>query len=286
MSGIVAVLGAGGTMGLPMARNIARGGLDVRAWNRTREKAEPLAADGVTVCESPGEAAAGAAIVITMLGEAEAVLSTMEEALAEPGDDLVWLQTSTLGIAGTELCAELARKRGVAFVDAPVLGTKEPAEQGELVVLASGPDAVRESMRPVFDAIGKRTIWAGEAGAGSRLKLATNAWILALVEGAAETMAFAEAIGVEPASVLDALSGGPLDLPYLQMKGRAIIERDFTPSFKLSLAAKDARLVADAARDHGLELPLVQTVRARMEQGAAQHGGEDMAATYLTSAPA
>lgn len=286
MTETVAVLGAGGMMGRPMARNIARAGIDVRAWNRSREKAQPLAGDGATVCDTPAQAADGATVLLTMLADVDAVLDVTGAALADGAAPAVWLQTSTLGIDGTRRCAELASARGLAFVDAPVLGTLQPAESGELVVLASGPEEARARVQPILDAVGKRTVWLGEAGAGSRLKLATNAWILSIVEGVAETLALAEGMGVQPAAVLDALSGGPLDLPYLQLKGTAIARRDFAPSFKLALAAKDAGLVVDAARASGLDLPLMETIRTRMAEGAREHGDADMAATYLTSAPA
>src|SRR5205807_1209873 len=116
----------------------------------------------------------------------------------------------TIGVAATERCASLAADAGVSFVDAPVLGTKAPAEAGELVVLASGPDEARESCDPIFDTVGKKTLWLGEAGAGTRLKLVTNAWLVAVVEGIAETFAFAEGLGVDPSSFLEAVAGGPL----------------------------------------------------------------------------
>ncbi len=282
----VAVLGAGGMMGFPIARNLAREGFEVRAWNRSPEKAEPLGEDGARIADSPADAAAGADVVLTMLADADAVLESAEgalEAVPAPG---IWLQMSTIGEAGTERCIELAAEHGISFLDAPVLGTKQPAEQGELVIMASGPSELRDRVGPVFETIGKRTMWVGDAGAGTRLKLATNSWILAIVEGAAETLALAEGLGLDPQLVLDAVSGGPLDLPYLQMKGKAIIERDFEPSFKLALAAKDAALVDEAASRHDLELPLIHTIRERLEQGAEQHPDEDMSATYLTSAPA
>jgi 3-hydroxyisobutyrate dehydrogenase len=169
-------------------------------------------------------------------------------------------------------------------VDAPVLGTKAPAEQGELIVLASGPEDVRGKADPVFAAIGKKTMWVGEAGAGSRLKLVTNNWILSVVEGTAETVALAEGLDVDPADFLEAVSGGPLDLPYLQMKAKAMIEGDFEPSMRLVLAAKDAGLVVEAAERHGLDLPLPALVRDRMDSAADEHGDKDMAATYLTAA--
>jgi 3-hydroxyisobutyrate dehydrogenase len=282
----IAVLGAGGTMGLPMAGNLARAGFAVRAWNRSRDKAEPLTGDGAEVFDSPAEAVRGAGVILTILADAEAVLEAIAAVEDAPADGTVWLQMSTIGEAGTERCAAVARDRGLSLIDAPVLGTKQPAAERKLVILASGPDGFRERLEPIFDALGQRTMWVGPAGAGTRLKLATNSWILAVVEGAAETLALAEGLDLDPQLVLDALAGGPLDLPYLQMKGKAMIERDFEPSFRLSLAAKDAGLVEDAARRRELDLPLVRTIRERLEQGTDAHGDEDMSATYLTSAPA
>ena len=275
----IAVLGAGGIMGRPMAANLAAAGFRVHGWNRTREKAEQ---DGVEVLDSPADAARDAGIVLTMLAEADTVLDAVGEAL---GDGTLWLQMSTIGIDGTVRCGELARERGATFVDAPVLGTKGPAEAGELVVIASGPDDARQRAEPVFDAVGKRTAWAGEAGAGTRLKLVANAWILSLVEAVGETMALSEGLGVDPNAFLEVVSGGAMDVPYLQLKGKAILEGDFEPAFRLRLAAKDAALVADAARDAGLDLPLVVAIRDRMAEGIEEHGDKDMAATYLTSAP-
>jgi 3-hydroxyisobutyrate dehydrogenase len=221
-----------------------------------------------------------------MLSDADAVLEVMDGhdgALAGGSAGTVWLQMSTIGIEATDRCAELAARHGLRFVDAPVLGTKQPADQGELVVLASGPDELRARLAVVFDAVGKRTMWIGEAGAGTRLKIAVNLWILTVVEGAAETLALAEGLRLDPSLVLDAVSGGPLDLPYLQMKGKAMIERSFEPSFRLALAAKDAALVEDAAARHHLDLPLIATIRRRLEAGAHEHGDEDMSATFLTA---
>lgn len=283
----VAVLGAGGTMGLPMARNLARAGLAVRAWNRTAEKARPLADDGATLCDTPHEAATGADVVLTILTDADAVLEVADGdggALAAAGADAVWLQMSTIGVDGAARCLQVADRHGIALVDAPVLGTKAPAEAGELVVLASGDQALRDTVAPVLDAVGRTTLWVGDAGAGSRLKVAVNAWLLSVVEGAAEALALAEGLHLDPRLLLDAVAGGPLDLPYLRLKGQAMIDRDFPPSFSLALAAKDAGLADDAARAAGMDLPLLTTIRERLAQGAREHGDEDMAATFRTSA--
>jgi 3-hydroxyisobutyrate dehydrogenase len=282
----VAVLGAGGTMGKGMARNLAGAGLSVRAWNRSREKAEDLAADGAEVLDTPAEAVRGAEAIVTILSEAEAVLEVMEEAAAATAPGTVWLQMSTIGIAGVERCEELAGRHGLVHFDAPVLGTKKPAEEGQLVILASGPEEGRERLEPIFSAIGKRTLWAGEAGAGSRLKVAVNAWIVSVVEAGAETIALAEAIGLDPNLVLEAISDGPLDLPYLKMKGAMMIERDFPASFRLALAAKDAGLVVAAAESAGLELPMLEAVASRLDEAAEEHGDKDLSAAFLVSAGA
>ncbi len=281
----VAVLGAGGTMGRPMARHIAKAGMTVRAWNRSREKAEPLAEDGVTVCDSPAEAAEGANVVLTMLADTDAVVESVSDALEKLDEGGIWLQMSTIGEDGAERCLELAQERGVTFVDAPVLGTKQPAEDGKLVVLASGPEDVADDVKAIFDAIGQKTLWVGDAGAGTRLKVVCNSWVLTVTEGTAEMIALAQGLGVDPAHVFDAIEGGTLDLPYLRMKGKAILERNFEPMFRLALAAKDAGLVEDSARRHDVEVPLFGVIHRQMSAAAEKHGDEDMSATYFASAP-
>jgi 3-hydroxyisobutyrate dehydrogenase len=283
----VAFLGAGSTMGLAMARNLARAGFEIHAWNRTAEKAQPLSDDGATLASTPADAAAKGELIVTMLRDADAVVETMEGeqgalAGAEAGAD--WVQMSTIGIDGTERCAQLAEQAGLAFVDAPVSGTKQPAEKGELVVLASGPEDARPRCQPLFDVVGSQTHWVGEAGSGTRFKLVVNGWLTALVEGLAETIAFAEGIGVNPAQFLEVIGGGPLDTAYAQLKGKAMIERNFEPSFKLELAAKDAQLLEEAAERHSLELPLFELVRNRLAAAAQEHGDEDLSAAFLASA--
>jgi 3-hydroxyisobutyrate dehydrogenase len=274
-------------MGLPIARNLARAGLEVRAWNRSPGKAEPLRAEGARLAATPAEAADGADIVLTMLADAGAVQTAMDGdsgAFHSADGPAVWVQMSTIGESGTDRCAQLARDHGTGFLDAPVLGTRAPAEQGALIILASGPGELRAAASPVFDAIGQKTIWVGEAGAGTRLKVVVNTWLLAVVEGGAEAIALAEGLGLDPHLLFEAIDGGPLDLPYLRTKGKAIMERDFTPSFRLALAAKDAGLAVESARREGMDLPLLETIQRRLDQGAERHGDDDMSATYLTSA--
>lgn len=280
----MAVLGAGGTMGQGMARNAAAVGLAVHAWNRTADKLDVLAGeDGVEVFATAREAVADVDLVVTMLSDADVTLAAMSgpDGGAAGSEGAVWAQMGTIGVEGSERCAELARDRGLVYVDAPVLGTKKPAEDGQLVILASGPEAPREALEPFFDAVGKRTIWVGEAGAGSRLKVVVNAWLCAVVEGTAEMLRLARALGLEPQLALDAVEDGPLDAPYMRMKGTAMIAGDYTPSFRLALAAKDARLAVAAGQAAGAEIPAIESIAAQLSAVAEAHPDEDLAVAFL-----
>jgi 3-hydroxyisobutyrate dehydrogenase len=277
----VAFLGTG-IMGFPMARNLAAAGFDVRAWNRTRFKAEPLAEHGVTVAGAPAETAEGADVLVTMLAEADAVAESVRDVRDVP----VWAQMSTVGLKATERLTALADEHGMTYVDAPVLGTKKPAEDAQLVVLAAGPARVRERVDPIFDAVGRETRWLGDApGAATRLKVVLNHWILALTENIGETLAFSRALGVDPALALGTIEGGAMDSPYLQMKGRAILDEALDPSFPLPLAVKDSDLVLEAGREAGVDLPLIEVARRQFERALELgHGDKDMAATFFATA--
>ena len=282
----VALLGTG-IMGAAMARNLLEAGMEVRAWNRSAEKAQGLAEDGATVAEDPAEAAHGADFLLTMLSDADVIEGVVGSgvlpALADGG---VWLQMSTVGERGNKRLARLAAEGGVAYVDAPVLGTKAPAEQGQLVVLASGPEEVHERCESVFGAVGSKAVWLGEAGEGSRLKLVVNNWIVGLLGVLAETVAFARATGVDPQKFLETIEGGPLGLPYAQMKGAMMIKGDFPTSFSAKLARKDAGLVLDAAEASGLDMVVASAVAARLDEAIeAGHGEDDMAAVYEAAKP-
>ncbi|MEU6170397.1 NAD(P)-dependent oxidoreductase [Streptantibioticus parmotrematis] len=282
----VAVLGTG-TMGAAMARTLLRAGHDVRVWNRTRSRAEPLAADGATVADDPAAAVRGADAVLTVLLDGPTVLETMRAAAPGLGEGAVWLQSSTVGPEGLAPLAALAAEHGALFVDAPVLGTKQPAEAGELQVLAAGPQEARPVADRVFDAIGRSTVWLGEEGAGgaaSKLKLVFNNWVLTVINGTAESLALAKGLGVDPERFLAALEGTALDSGYLRMKAKAILTGDYTVNFTVDAAAKDARLIAGAAEGAGVRLDLAPAGVARLARASeAGHGDQDAAASYFAS---
>jgi 3-hydroxyisobutyrate dehydrogenase len=279
MTTTVAVLGTG-IMGAGMARNLAAAGLDVTVWNRSAEKARPLAEAGARVAEDPASAVAGADVVLTMLFDADAVEQVMGPVLPAVPDGAVWAQSATVGLDAAIRLAGLAAEHGVGFVDAPVLGTRQPAEQGTLVVLAGGPARLRDALAPVFDAIGSRTVWVGERpGDGHRLKLAANSWVLSVVGATAQAVSLTRDLGLDPQQFFDTIAGGSLDCAYAQLKGRAMIEGKFPPAFPLDGAAKDSALIAEAMRGAGTDERVMEALHDRFAAAAeAGHGEEDMAA--------
>jgi 3-hydroxyisobutyrate dehydrogenase len=272
-------------MGGPMARNLLRAGHEVTVWNRTREKAASLVDEGGVLASTPAAAAADAEIVLTMLADAPAVEAVVlgSGVLDGMSPGGLWIQSGTVGVAAIERLAQAADERSVAFVDAPVLGTRKPAEDGQLVVLASGSREARPRCLPLFDAIARSHVWLGEAGLGTRLKLVVNSWILCTIENIAETFVVADKLGLDPRRFLEAISGGAMDMQYAHVKGDAILRREFPPSFPLRLARKDAALILEAAE--GLELPLVRATLEQFDRALALgHGDEDMSAVYYASA--
>ena len=281
----VAVLGMG-TMGAGMARSLLRAGLPVGVWNRTPERAAGVAASGAVAHADPADAVAGAGVVITMLADAAAVRSVAldQGMLAAMRPTAVWAQMGTIGVAATEeLAAAVAERRGdVGFVDAPVSGSRAPAEAGELVILAAGPERLRAALEPVFGAVGQATRWLGDTpGAASRLKLVINTWLMFLIEGAAEVMALADSLGVERSEVLGLLGTGRMSSAVAAAKARKMDSGDDSPDFALEWAVKDMSLALDAAGDRPLTVlaalrdrwqDLVDQGLGGLDTSAARHG--------------
>ena len=278
----VTVLGTG-AMGAGMARSLLREGIEVTAWNRTAERSEPLADDGAFVALDPTAAVADADVVVAMLFDTAATLDVMATVLPAMEEGAVFVQCATVGLDGAARTASLAEEHGVAFLDCPVLGTKAPAEQGKLVMLASGDPALRDRVQPAFDAMGSKTIWVGtELGLGSKLKLVCNAWIGALAAAIGQSFALAKGLGVDQQLMLDAFDGSAAGSPYLQAKGTAIIESSYAPQFSVDGVRKDTGLIRDAIASSGLSTVLVDGVLAAFDAASeAGHGDEDMAAVYF-----
>lgn len=275
----VTVLGTG-AMGAGVAQSLLREGHDVTVWNRSRARAEPLAEHGATVADDPGSAVAEAEVVLLTLFDADAVVDVLEQAAGDAPTDAVWVQASTVGVEGSETVVQIAAKYGVTLVEAMMLGTKTPAEQGKLTMLAAGPSATLDAIDPVLDAIGAKTVRAGErVGEATALKLAANAWIASITAATGQSLAIARALGIDPSLFLQAIEGSASDSAYAHTKGASMMAGEFPAQFALDGLRKDIGLITDAARANGVSTTLLDALgRVYADASAAGHGKDDIAA--------
>lgn len=277
----ITVLGTG-IIGTAVAKNLQKSGFEVCVWNRTRSKAKMLQTVGVTVCDFPLEAVQDTDVIISLLKDGPVILEVMQSLKECLSEGTIWIQMSTVGLDIDALTA-FAKQYELIFFDAPVQGTKQPAEQGQLIILASGSISHRQAVEPIFEAIGKHTVWVSEQpGASSRLKLALNSWVFALTHGVAESLSLAKELGIDPNLVVDVVTGGPMDNAYFQQKAQSILTDDYTTSFSIANAVKDAGLVVSAAEKQALQVDITRAGQQRFQRALDQgHGDKDMAASGL-----
>jgi 3-hydroxyisobutyrate dehydrogenase len=268
----VAVIGTG-TMGTAMAHRLLGAGIEVDVWSRHATSTVPLVAAGATAYDEATEAVRQSDVVITMLPNADVTTEVMVagQVLGAMAPKSIWVQMATIGAEATErLVIETRTHRpAVTFVDAPVSGSREPAEKGQLLILASGPPRVAALLEPVFAALGRATLWLGAAGAGSRMKLVLNTWLAFQVEGAAEVAALATDMGVDAPGLMGALRGNPLASPYALAKLAKMFDQDDRADFSLDLALKDLDLATTEA-DRGVA-PLAAAIAQRW-RGLVRNG--------------
>jgi 3-hydroxyisobutyrate dehydrogenase len=270
-------------MGAAFAERLLDQGFAVAVWNRTPGPAATLAQRGATARAKPDQAVDRADVVVTMLPTADAVREVMLEQrtlnFIRPG--AVWAQMGTIGVEATEtLRSEVASAfPDVAFVDAPVSGSREPARSGRLVILASGPSRARQIVEPVLEALG-RLVWLGEAGAGSRMKLVLNTWLAFEIEAAAEVAALADRLGVAHSALREVVAGGPLASGVALTKLAKMESGDYSPDFSLEWALKDLDLAQAAA---GVEVtPVAESIAERWRRlVAAGYGHLDISAARM-----
>jgi 3-hydroxyisobutyrate dehydrogenase-like beta-hydroxyacid dehydrogenase len=266
----IAFLGLG-QMGTPMAARLLEAGHDVTVWNRTQGKVDPLAERGARVAGSPGRAGEGSDAAITMLAGPKALEQVLfgTHGLAgglAPGTTLI--EMSTVGPAVVRQVAERLPD-GVDLLDAPVLGSIPQATDGSLKVFVGGPEETFERWAEVLQAFGSLT-HLGPLGAGAAMKLVANSTLGAMMTALGEALALAQGLGLDRDAVLDILAGAPIGTT-VRSKRQLIDSGRYPPRFRLALAAKDLRLVTEAAREAGLELRLAQAARAWLE--AARDAG-------------
>ena len=266
-----------GTMGTPMATNLAKAGFPLTVWNRTAAKVEPLLRVGAKAGKSPAHVAAASDVVVTMVAQpsdVEAIVLGPDGVLEGIKPGAVLVDMSTVSPATSRTLAGAATAKRVEFLDAPVVGSKGPATDGALVILVGGLPMTLERCRPVFAAMGKTIIYAGGVGMGSALKLATNLMLAHLVAGFAEGLLLVQRSGLDPKRYLEVLEASTFRSPWYQTKGLGMIRREFAAHFALKHMHKDVRLMGELANDIGLALPITEAVQRLFAQSDADGNGE------------
>jgi 3-hydroxyisobutyrate dehydrogenase len=280
----VGLLGVG-LMGSAMAHRLLDRGIAVIAWDRNAEHLRDLESRGGQPTEKPREVVRGAGVVITMLPTAEVILDVVEPLLDDWPEGAIWLQMSSVGASEADQLAQVAEAHAVRLVDAPVSGSTHPAEEGELTILASGPDSARTAVEPIFDALASRVLWVGEAGMGSRLKLATNHWMISMVAALAESMHLCEAMGLDQQQFIALLDGGPLGSVYAVQKLNEMRRHEYPAGFPLRLALKDLELVREVEKSSRATMPLLDAVLERFMAAGEDLADQDLAAIYELDEP-
>ena len=279
----IAVLGTG-TMGSAFARRLLGAGMRVSVWDPTPASAARLADVGATAGATPEDAVRDADVVLTMVPTIASIEETMPGVLPAMRPGSIWLQMSTIGVEGTQRAFALAKERrpDIVFVDAPVSGSKVPAEQGKLLILASGPATALDALAPVFSALGQKTMRWELVGSGSRMKVVLNTWLAVLGEGIAETARLAQSLDVSLDDVSGCLGSTALGAPWALAKLEKIERSAFDADFALALAAKDLHLALDAANLAHQRLPMVQAIGAQWDSALqAGLGDRDVVGAYL-----
>ncbi|MGV1098852.1 NAD(P)-dependent oxidoreductase [Thiovibrio sp. JS02] len=267
-----------GIMGRLMAANLLRKGHAVMVYNRTAGKSETLAALGAEVAKNPAEIGSWAESTILMLTGPEAITAVLEGpdgflATCPPGRTLI--NMSTVSPDYSRALADRLREKDLTLLDAPVSGSKKPAEEGTLVILASGPQEIVRTQEALFLAMGKKVVYCGEAGMGSAMKMAINLLLGIMMEGLCEAVAFGERCGLAPELLLDTILAGPLGCGLYGLKTEMLKTNTFPPQFPLKHMAKDINFVVETARDRKAQIPVGEAVAALYNLGLGKGLGEE-----------
>jgi 3-hydroxyisobutyrate dehydrogenase len=275
----VGLLGVG-LMGSAMGSRLLDRGIGVVAWDRDDEQLRALEARGGRSANGPSEVVSDAGVVITMLPTSDIILEVVEPLLKDWPAGTVWLQMSSVGATEADHLTQLAEAHEVKLIDAPVSGSTHPAETGQLTILASGPDSARTAVGPIFDALASRVLWVGEAGMGSRLKLAANHWMITMVGALAESMHLCRAMGLEQQQFSALLDGGPLGSAYAVQKLDEMRRHEYPAGFPVRLALKDLELVREVEQSSRATMPMLDVILERFTAASHDFANQDLAAIY------
>lgn len=264
-----------GIMGKPMAANIAKAGFDVAVYNRTRPSSESV--DGLPIFNTPRDLAQDRDVLIIMVTGPQALDAVlwgengMEEALTE-GKTVI--NMSTVSPAYTDAMAAKIGATGATFIDAPVSGSKVPAQQGTLVILAGGPKPSVEALEPLLLSMGKKVVYCGEPPSGTMMKMAANLLLSSMMSGLAEMLIFGQAGGLSKETMLEVVLGGPLGCELFKLKEQMLLKEQYLAQFPLKHMAKDLKFVTDTANALNCPAPSAYTTLQLYSQGLSKGLGE------------
>ena len=272
-----------GTMGSRMARHFLAAGHPLVVWNRTPARAAELVQDGAALARAPADVGADAEVVITCVTDAAALRAIAgggDGLLARPRADLRWIETSTIGAPASCELAALAASRGVAYLEAPVTGSRRGAEAATLLAMSGGPEALHAACEPVLRVFARRVIHVGPVGSAAVMKLIGNTLIAFMLEGLAETAVLGARAGLALPAILEVVAASMFASPFFAFKGDAMARRAFDDVlFSIELMAKDLALAAEEADARGVAMPGLAAIRGALELARSLGlGAEDIAA--------
>jgi 3-hydroxyisobutyrate dehydrogenase-like beta-hydroxyacid dehydrogenase len=271
-------------MGSRLSWRLLEAGFELTVWNRTPGKAADLVRRGAREARSPREAAAGAEAILTMLGDPASVLQTVlgpHGVIEGMSAGSVLIDLTTVDPITPITIHEAVSKKGAAFLESPVTGSKPAAEKGELVLMIGGDIDTLNRVRPVLEPLSKKIVHMGPVGSGARMKLVNNLIIAGAMQALFEGMTLGKAGGLNPETMLEVLNSSALASPLLRMKGTAVIHRDFDPNFSTKHMAKDLYLAVEEAHRRGIALPQLAVISSLYEAALAQGLGEEDFAALL-----
>ena len=274
-----------GIMGQPMARNILKAGYEIIVYNRTQEKTGPLARDGAKVGMSPMEVAEWSDVVILMLTGPEAIDSVLGDEdglLRGMSKGGMIINMSTVAPAYTRSLAAKLETNGIVLIDAPVSGSRKPAEDGTLIILAGGPQEKIKRLESVFLTMGKRIVYCGEVGQGSGMKMAVNLLLAIMMAGLSEDVSLGERLGLNTETVLETILSGPLGCGLFNLKVDMLKNNVFPPQFPLKHMAKDLGFIMDTADENGISIQVGKAAWQLYQKGLEKGlGDQDVAVVKM-----
>lgn len=273
-----------GIMGKAMATNLLRHGYRVTVWNRTTAKCQELVALGATVGETPAAVVAKCRYTIAMLSDPSAALSVVfdkDGVLEQIGDGKGYIDMSTVDAATSSKISEAVKRKGGAFIEAPVSGSKKPAEDGQLVILAAGDKTLYDEMVPAFDVLGKKSFFLGEIGNGAKMKLVVNMIMGSMMNSLSEGLCLADKSGLSPQTLLDVLDLGAIANPMFKLKGPAMLQGSYSPAFPLKHQQKDMRLALALGDENAVSMPVSAAANEAFKKARSLGLGDlDFSAVY------